>query len=98
MLNQLGVQTKRYFNIIQTILLLIFIYFSRINGLTKSQCNYLQNIKLVHLYKTLKLLVEWLELGMYDFCSLSFAMKVHLTEESKQAICHAVMSSHDLGK
>ena len=73
-------------------------FFSRVNGLTKSQCYYLQNIKLVHLYKTLQLLVEWLELGMYDFCSLSFAMKVHLTEESKQTIHKTVMSSHGLGK
>ena len=66
-------------------------------GLTKSQCNYLQNIKLVHLYKTLQLLVEWLELGMYDFCSLSFAMKVHLTEESKHVLHQVLMGSHGQG-
>ena len=66
-------------------------------GLTKCQCNYLQNIKLVHLYKTLKLLVEWLELGMYDFCSLSFSMKVHLTDESKQVLHQILVGSHGLG-
>ena len=98
-LNLLGVQTNRYLQIAVIVLVIdvkLSPMYARVNGLTKSQCNYLLNIKLVHLYKTLQLLVEWLELGMYDFCYLSFTMKVHLTDESKQAICQAVRSLGEL--
>ena len=75
----------------------MILYNHRVYGLTKSQSNFLKNIKLVHLYKTLQLLVEWLELGMYDFCSLSFAMKVHLTEETKHVLQRVLMGTHGLG-
>ena len=49
-------------------------------------------MKLIHVYKTLELLLEWLELGMYDFCSLPFAMKAHLnvTAEDKQTLADTV--------
>ena len=45
---------------------------------------------LTHVYKTLKLLVEWLELGIYDFSSFPFAMNAHLSEESKKKLQDAV--------
>lgn len=39
---------------------------------------------------TLELLLEWLELGMYDFCSLPFAMKAHLTDKDKHTLASTV--------
>lgn len=99
-LSHLGVQTKRYILttcIVTVAIVTYYAFSSRVYGLTKSQCSYLQSIKLVHLCKTLKLLVEWLELGMYDFCSLSFAMKVHLSEKSKHVLHQTLMGSHGLG-
>ena len=55
-------------------------------SLTSFQCSFLHDMKLIHVYKTYQLLVEWLGLGIYDFCSHPFAMKVHLSGEDRQKL------------
>ena len=59
-------------------------------SLTSSQSHFLLEMKLTHVFMTQKLLLEWLELGMYDFCSLPFAMKAHLTDEDKHTLADTV--------
>ena len=51
-------------------------------------------MKLIHVCKTLRLLVEWLELGIYDFYSLPFAMKAHLSVADKQKLEDTVMNKN----
>ena len=51
-------------------------------------------MNLKHIYSTLKLLLEWLELGMYDFCSFPFVMKAHLREEDKEDLHNAISTGN----
>ena len=88
-LSDLGIQHTRYNGALCVLPEYLFVC---LFSLTSSQSHFLLEMKLIHVYKTLELLLEWLELGMYDFCSLPFAMKAHLhvTAEDKQTLADTV--------
>ncbi len=43
-------------------------------------------LQLPDLYSTLKLFVQWIEDGMYDFCELPPDMKKHMNREDEDKI------------
>ena len=49
-------------------------------------------MELRNVYGTLKLLISWMETGMYDFCSYPMRLKDHLEREDEEKIQHLDIS------
>ena len=57
-----------------------------VHSLGPSQLACLEELPLPSLYCCLQLFVRWVEDGMYDFCSLPFAVKTHISNQDLQAL------------
>ncbi len=51
------------------------------NSLKHSQLTCLLDIPLPSVFACLQCFVRWVDIGVYDFCNLPLAIKVHLSEE-----------------
>ena len=67
-------------------------------SLSDSQNDYLINLKMRHVFETLKLLTKWMREGMYDFCALPFSLKTELSEEDRDVLCSIEKEAEGKGK
>ena len=51
-------------------------------SLSHSQCLFLLDMKVKYLYRFLAELLQWMEMGLYDFSSYPLTMKVYLDVKS----------------
>ncbi len=55
-------------------------------SLSQAQHACLDSLSLDNLFHTRNMFVRWAEEGLYDFCSLPFGVKKHLSESNEQAL------------
>ena len=56
------------------------------NSLKHSQLTCLIELPLPYVFSCLKQFVNWIDEGVYDFCTLPFALKTHMTERDSSFI------------
>ena len=56
-------------------------------SLSDLQNDYLINLKMRHVFKTLELLTKWMREGTYDFCALPSSLKTELSKEDREILC-----------
>ena len=67
-------------------------------SLSDLQNDYLINLKMRHVFKTLELLTKWMREGMYDFCALPFSLKTELSKEDRDVLCSIEKEAEGKGK
>ena len=67
-------------------------------SLRDSQYNCLKNLKMRHVFKAMELLVDWMKVGMYDFCSLPFSLKEHMSGEDRERLHSIRERTQDKGR
>lgn len=64
-----------------------------IKGLTPAQLAYLNDLPLKSSVSCLLMFTNWVEEGLYDFCTLPFSLKVHISDEDKVVVEQEVMKT-----
>ena len=62
--------------------------------LSPDQLSCFLDMNLQNVYHALQVFVQWIEDGYYDFRSLPYATKSHLSEDDEQKLQHLVVQAH----